>query len=105
TPTSECILNGGLRVALATARDAELFGHAASAAKTAAILGQLGPYQNADGSFPHWCYGSRDIHYTGWMAHELIHLERMTGDPRIPPMLVQMGAFMAGARRAGGRSR
>jgi hypothetical protein len=82
-------------VALATAKDAELFGSAASAAKTRAILAQLVRFQNADGSFPHWCFGSRDIHYTGWMAHELIHLERMTGDPVIAPMLARMGAFMA----------
>ena len=93
-PTRACILNGGLMVALATARDAELFGSIPSADKTKAILAQLGPYQNADGSFPHWCVGSRDIHYTGWMAHELVHLERMTGDTLIAPMLARMGAFM-----------
>ena len=93
-PTEQCILNGGLMVALATARDAELFGAGASDAKTRAILAQLERFQNPDGSFPHWCYGSSDIHYTGWMAHELIHLERMTGDPVIAPMLARMGAFM-----------
>jgi len=93
-PTSACILNGGLMVALATARDAELFGTAGADTKTREILAQLGPYENADGSFPHWCYGSEDIHYTGWMGHELIHLERMTGDPAIPPMLARMNAFM-----------
>jgi len=103
-PTGECILNGGLMVAMATARDAELFGHGESAAKTAAILAQLPPFQNADGSFPHWCYGSRDIHYTGWMSHELIHLERMTGDPAIEPTLQRMGAFMAQRVGADGKS-
>ncbi len=104
-PTSECILNGGLMVALATARDAELFGTGASATKTSDILAQLPPFQNADGSFPHWCYGSRDIHYTGWMAHELIHLERMTADPLIAPMLARMSAFMEGRIGADGASR
>jgi hypothetical protein len=93
-PTEECILNGGLMVAMATAKDAELFGSAASDAKTRAILAQLASFENSDGSFPHWCVGSRDIHYTGWMAHELIHLERMTGEPSIAPMLARMGAFM-----------
>jgi hypothetical protein len=93
-PTEECILNGGLMVAMATAKDAQLFGSAASDAKTRAILAQLARFQNPDGSFPHWCFGSRDIHYTGWMAHELIHLERMTGEPSIAPMLAHMGAFM-----------
>ena len=103
-PTQECILNGGLMVALATAKDAELFGTVASDAKTRAILAQLARFQNADGSFPHWCFGSRDIHYTGWMAHELIHLERMTGDAAIAPMLARMGAFMESRIGADGAS-
>jgi hypothetical protein len=103
-PTEQCILNGGLMVALATAKDAALFGSAGSDAKSRAILAQLARFQNPDGSFPHWCFGSRDIHYTGWMAHELIHLERMTGDARIPPLLARMGVFMEGRIGPDGRS-
>jgi hypothetical protein len=103
-PTEQCILNGGLMVALATAKDAALFGSGDSDAKTRAILAQLARFQNPDGSFPHWCVGSRDIHYTGWMAHELIHLERMTGDPAIAPMLARMGAFMESRIGPGGAS-
>jgi len=104
-PTSQCVLNGGLMVAMATARDAELFGSVASSEKTRAILAQLGPYQNADGSFPHWCFGSEDIHYTGWMAHELIHIHRMTRVATIPPMLARMSAFMETRIGATGASR
>ena len=93
-PTSQCVLNGGLMVAMATAQDARMTGNAASAQKTAAILAQLVAYQNADGSFPHWCVGSEDIHYTGWMAMELIHIARQFDDPIIAPMLARMNAFL-----------
>ena len=104
-PTYQCVLNGGLMVALATAKDAELFGAAAAARKTHDIIELQTRYQNPDGSFPHWCPGSRDIHYTGWMSHELIHLERMTGDPIIPPMLARMGGFMESRIGPDGASR
>jgi hypothetical protein len=93
-PTWQCVLNGGLMVAMGTALDARLTGNELAARKSSDILSQLESYQNADGSFPHWCVGSRDIHYTGWMAMELIHLERMTGDPTIAPMLARMTAFL-----------
>ncbi len=93
-PTSQCVLNGGLMVAMATADWANLTGDAVARQKTSDIIGQLGPYQNADGSFPHWCWGSEDIHYTGWMAEELVLLQRMTADARIEPMLQRMGAFI-----------
>ena len=39
-PTEQCILNGGLMVALATAKDAALFGSAGSDAKTRAVTRQ-----------------------------------------------------------------
>ena len=94
-PTSECILNGGLMVAMATAEYWRLTGSAQARQKTEDIVAQLLPYQNADGSFPHWCWGSRDIHYTAWMAVELIHIQRMTPDANIPPLLSTMSAFLA----------
>ena len=104
-PTSECVLNGGLMVAMATAKDALMNGRRESADKTHAILAQLVSYQNEDGSFPHWCFGSEDIHYTGWMAHELVHLERLTADTLIAPMLARMGSFMEARVGGDGRSR
>lgn len=104
-PTQECVLNGGLMVAMATGKHFLLTGHAPSATRTHDILAQLLAYQNADGSFPHWCQGSRDIHYTGWMAHELVHLGRMTDDPVVPLALARMSAFMADRIAADGRSR
>ena len=95
-PTSQCILNGGLMVAMATAQYARLTGNAEAEQKTRDIVAQLVPFQNADGSFPHWCQGSRDIHYTGWMAMELIHIERMMHDDLIPPFLSSMSTFLEG---------
>lgn len=103
-PTSQCRLNGGLMLAMATAEYARLTGHAAAAQKTRDILAQLVGEQNADGSFPHWCAGSRDIHYTGWMAFELIHLRRAIADDHIPAFLSTMTGFLEGRIAPGGRS-
>ncbi|MFI5372355.1 MAG: FlgD immunoglobulin-like domain containing protein [Candidatus Eisenbacteria bacterium] len=89
-PTSECILNGGLMVALDMAEYARLTGDATAAQKAHDILTQLPPYQNPDGSFPHWCAGSEDIHYTGWMAMELDLIGRVMPDPNIEPVLTRM---------------
>ena len=104
-PTEKCVLNAGLMVAMATAEYARLGGGAAYAQKARDILAQLAFHQNEDGSFPHWCDGSRDIHYTGWMAMELIHLQRLLGDSRIPPMLRRMSGFLEGRIGADGRAR
>jgi hypothetical protein len=95
-PTSECVLNGGLMVAMATAEYWKLTGNVQAEQKTHDILAQLVPYQNTDGSFPHWCWGSRDIHYTGWMGMELVHIGRLVSDPLIEPFLASMSAFLAG---------
>jgi hypothetical protein len=103
-PTSQCVLNGGLMVAMATAEYARLTGSTVATQKTHDIVAQLVPYQNADGSFPHWCFGSRDIHYTGWMAMELLHLRRMIADPHIDPFLASMNAFLEGRIDGAGMS-
>ena len=103
-PTSQCVLNGGLMVAMATAEYALLTGSAGATQKTHDIVAQLVPYQNADGSFPHWCWGSRDIHYTGWMAMELLHLRRMIADTHIDPFLASMSAFLEGRIDSAGMS-
>jgi hypothetical protein len=103
-PTSQCVLNGGLMVAMVTAEYAWLTGDAQARQKTHDILAQLVGYQNADGSFPHWCLGSRDIHYTAWMAMELIHIGRRVDDPRIAPLLSTMSTFLEGRIAPDGRA-
>jgi hypothetical protein len=103
-PTSQCVLNGGLMVAMATAEYWRLMGNAQAERKTHDILAQLVPYQNTDGSFPHWCLGSRDIHYTAWMAMELVHIGRIVVDPHIEPLLSTMSTFLAGRIGPDGRA-
>lgn len=103
-PTYTCVLNGGLMVAMATAHYAQLTGNAQALQKTHDIITQLGPYHNADGSFPHWCSGSRDIHYTGWMSMELIHIARMVDNPDIAPLLSSMSGFLAGRIGSDGKA-
>ncbi len=103
-PTSECRLNGGLMVAMATAAYSQLTGDAQAGQKTHDIVAGLVPYQNADGSFPHWCWGSRDIHYTAWMAMELIHIDRWMDDPYVEPFLSSMSTFLAGRIAPDGRA-
>jgi hypothetical protein len=103
-PTSQCVLNGGLMVAMATAEYWRLTGDAQAEQKTRDVVAQLAPYQNPDGSFPHWCLGSRDIHYTAWMAMELIHIGRIVDDPNIDPFLSSMSTFLEGRIAPNGRA-
>lgn len=103
-PTQQCVLNGGLMLAMGISQYALLTGDAAAQQKTSDILAQLASYQNPDGSFPHWCVGTRDIHYTGWMAMELIHLERMTHHASIPQYLASMTAFLESRIGVDGRA-
>ncbi|MBI5169556.1 MAG: hypothetical protein HZA61_08720 [Candidatus Eisenbacteria bacterium] len=103
-PTGECVLNGGLMVAMATAEYAFLTGDVPSRTKTHDIVAQLAPYQNDDGSFPHWCVGSRDIHYTGWMAMELMHIRRLQERAACDDYLQRMSWFLEGRIDASGRS-
>jgi hypothetical protein len=92
--TSELILNGGLMAAMAFAADYHLTGSVMSQGLAHQAIASLPPYQNDDGSFPHWCFGSRDVSYTDWMAMELILIQRRLADPLIEPMLERMEAFM-----------
>jgi hypothetical protein len=67
-PEYQLILNGGLLAAMAFARHHRLTGDSETGRKARIVLASLPYFQNRDGSFPHWCQGSRDVHYTGWMA-------------------------------------
>jgi len=102
-PPYQLILNGGLMAALAFARDQLVTGDLDSGRRAHDIIGSVVGYQNADGSFPHWCGGSEDVSYTGWMSMELVLLQRMIGDARIDPMLQGTYRFMS--RRIDGDGR
>ena len=101
---NQLILNGGLMAAMAFAADYRLTGDAVSAQLAHAAIASLPGYHNADGSFPHWCVGSRDVHYTDWMAMELILIQRRLDDPLIGPMLQAMEAFIEGRVDATGHT-
>jgi hypothetical protein len=93
-PGSQRLLNGGLMLALALARHHEMTGDPRAGDAVRDVLALLPPFQNDDGSFPHWCECSKDVHYTGWMAMELVLLGRMFEDERIAPMLRRMTTFL-----------
>ena len=95
-PRSEYVLNGGLMAALAFAKQFRVSGDSTAERLTHEILSGVPHYQHADGSFPHWCPCSTDIHYTGWMSTELILIQRLIEDPIIDPMLARMREFMEG---------
>jgi hypothetical protein len=102
-PPYQLVLNGGLMAALAFARHQLVTGDLDSGRRAHDIIGSVVGYQNADGSFPHWCGGSEDVSYTGWMSMELVLLQRMLGDARIDPMLQGTYRFMS--RRIDGDGR
>ena len=95
-PDNETILNGGLMAALALAKYHQLTADPTAEQRAHQIIASLPPYQHVDGSFPHWCPCSKDIHYTGWMAMELILIRRMLDDALIEPMLTKMSEFLDG---------
>src|SRR5262249_8537853 len=88
------ILNGGLMAAVGFAAHYPLTGDATPPRLAPTAIASLPTDQNADGSFPHWCYRSEDVSYTDWMAMELILIQRRLDDPLITPMLQKMEAFM-----------
>lgn len=65
-------LNWGLMSGMALAKYYALTGNPTVRAKLDEILALLEVYQHGDGSFPHYCGFSSDIHYTAWMAMELV---------------------------------
>jgi hypothetical protein len=69
---NQLTLNWGLMGAMTLARWHRLTGDAAATLKVDATLRTLPGWQNGDGSFPHYCAGTRDMHYTSWMTQELL---------------------------------
>lgn len=88
-------LNWGLMSALTLAKYYDLTGDLAARDKTLQILASLRPYQNPDGSFPHYCPGSVDVHYTAWMSMELLIVRRWVTSPLIDQYLAGTRRFLA----------
>jgi hypothetical protein len=93
-PRSEYILNGGLMAAMAFAKHYALTGDVRSADLARVVLNSLPAFQNVDGSFPHWCPCSKDVHYSDWMATELILIGRLMSDPLIDPTIEKIRGFI-----------
>jgi hypothetical protein len=87
-------LNWGLMSALALSKYYDLTGDARSLRKTLEIVASLAVYENADGSFPHYCYGSEDVHYTAWMSMELLIVRRYISSSLIDQYLQRTNAFL-----------
>ena len=89
-------LNWGLMAGMALAEDARATGNPGSLEKVHQILQAVRADQNLDGSFPHYCYRSRDIHYSAWMAMEMILIGERVDDPALAPLLSGVNGFLGG---------
>lgn len=87
-------LNWGLMGAMALARWHRLTGDPLAEPKVATVLQSLHAWQNADGSFPHFCIATRDMHYTSWMSQELLLVRSQLEHPSIEPLLEGTRPFL-----------
>jgi hypothetical protein len=71
-PPGALWLNAGLMCGMCLSEYFAQVQDMACLVKTEEIVESLRPYQHSDGSFPHVCPDSRDLHYTAWMSMELI---------------------------------
>jgi List-Bact-rpt repeat protein/fibronectin type III domain protein len=88
-------LNWGLMAAMGLAKYYQLTGSPAALAKTREIIDSVRGYQHPDGSFQHYCNGTTDIHYTGWMGMELITVGRLIEYGPIDVILQGINSFLA----------
>lgn len=87
-------LNWGLMAALALAKYHQLDGDLLALARAREIVRGVALSQNGDGSLPHLCERTKDVHYTAWMSMELIQLYPILKDPLITRMLTGTYGFM-----------
>jgi hypothetical protein len=103
-PRTEYILNGGLMAAMAFASYSRVTGDTTARDLARLVLDGLPPFQHTDGSFPHWCVCSRDVHYTDWMSMELILIQRDLDHPVIAPTLAGILSFIEQRVNSQGRT-
>jgi hypothetical protein len=87
-------LNWGLMAAMGLAERYRQTGDPAALQKVREIVAGVAAEQHADGSFPHYCQGSRDIHYTAWMAMELMLIGQRVQDPTLERVLASAAGFL-----------
>jgi hypothetical protein len=98
-------LNWGLMMAMAFTQYYELSGDESAHAKALEIIESLQGYQQLDGSFPHYCPGSKDIHYTAFMGLELVIIQRMMPSDGAEDVLQKISDFLATRVNANGETR
>jgi len=89
-------LNWGLMSALALADYSRLTGNVAADLKVREIVQGVAAEQDWDGSFPHYCPSTRDVHYTAWMSMELSLIRRTVADPVLENTLQRAWQFLHG---------
>jgi hypothetical protein len=89
-------LNWGLMAAMGFSKYYALTGDPAIELKTHQVIASLLGYQHPDGSFAHYCPYSTDVHYTSWMAMELITIKRWFSDPNLDRILDGTRRFLLG---------
>jgi hypothetical protein len=87
-------LDWGLMSALPIAEHYRRSGNVKSLDALNDILAWTAAVQNPDGSFPHYCIGSRDIHYTAWIAVELRLLHRSVRSRVADAMFLSASDFL-----------
>jgi hypothetical protein len=87
-------LNWGLMGGMCLAKYYDLTGDISALDGARSLVAALPGYQNPDGSFPHYCYATEDVHYTGWLAMELIVIRRFLDDPVIDSILSRINGFL-----------
>jgi hypothetical protein len=92
--STKTLMNWGLMTAMGLARYYGLSGDSTAYARTRWIVSNLAPYQLPDGSFPHYCRGVPDVHYTAWMGMELIHVRRYVPSPELDRVLGRIADFL-----------
>jgi hypothetical protein len=88
-------LNWGLMCAICLSEVHAQAGDEDARTKVIAIINSLRTYQNENGSFPHYCPHSIDVHYTAWMGTELMLVERNLDYPPIGQLLAGIRSFLA----------
>ena len=87
-------LNWGLMSAMALAEYSRLVSDPVAAAKAREIVWGVKQEQGTDGSFPHYCPSTSDVHYSAWMSMELVLIARSITDPVLQQTLSRVGDFL-----------
>jgi hypothetical protein len=95
-------LNWGLMSAMCLGKYYALTGDTLCRDRGRLIVYLLPVFQNADGSFPHFCWTSEDVHYTAWMTMELVLARRWIRSDPLDHQLAGTRRFLESCVDSGG---